>query len=46
MVNVAGINQLRPVQNANGALLLRYRLHLDVTLQVGPGRETVFARDA
>ena len=44
--DVAGINQLSPVQDANGALFLHYRLHLDVTLQIGPGCKTVFARNA
>ena len=44
--DIAGIDQLAPMQDANGALLLRRRLHFHVTLQVGPGYEPVFARDA
>ena len=44
--DIAGIDQLRPMQGANGTLLLRGRLHFHVTLQVGPGNEPVFAGDA
>jgi hypothetical protein len=44
--DVAGIKQLSPVQDADGALPLRDRLHLNVTLQVRPGCKTVFMRNA
>ena len=44
--DIAAIDQLQPVQDTNGALLLRHRVHLDVALQVEPGCKTVFARDA